>query len=206
MHNGGDLWEQFHDFLKAKGTNSVTIKWAKGHAKQEHIDKGATNTKNKSGNDKADENAEEGTELHHRTLREATKWLANRHRSYTKFMKNVATHIIEAYIIHKQLDEMIHEDGTKCDKRMYYKSLRYPLESRTNKMHTIAHLGHYSSFIKDDATTEHIHSFLENMSVVKADEQNRPITWLELYILYRIRGFKKPIDDPQKLLTCQSHS
>ena len=113
MHNDGDLWEQFHNSLKSKTTQAVKIVWTKGHAKQIHIDKGITNIRNKSGNDKADQNADEGTQLHHKTLRDATKWLANRHQAYTKFMKKVAIHIIEAYIIHKQLADMADEEKEK---------------------------------------------------------------------------------------------
>lgn len=30
---------------------------------------------------------------------------------------------------------------------------------------------------------------------VKADQQNRPITWIELYTLYRCMGYPKPLDD-----------
>ena len=87
IHNDGDLWEQFHNSLEAKTPQAVKIVWTKGHAKQIHIDKGITNIRNKRGNDKADQNADEGIQLHHKTFRNAAKRLANRHQAYTKFMK-----------------------------------------------------------------------------------------------------------------------
>ena len=197
MHNDGDLWEHFHDSLKSKSPEAVKIKWTKGHAKQIHVDKGITTIKNKNGNDKADENADEGTRLHHKTLIEATKWLANRHQAYTKFMKKVVTHITEAYIIHKQLDDIAEEEEEKGDKRMHYKKLTYPSDNETTKLATKFHLGHYGGFMQNDQTAKHLHSFLENIKIQKIENGSRAITWLELYILYRIRGYKKPIDDPR---------
>ena len=132
-------------------------------------------------------------------MRNAAKWLANRHQAYTKFMKNVVIHITEAYIIHKQLDELSQDDMDKNDNRVYYQALQYPDEASLQKIKTVAHLGHYQKFIKDDVSAMHIHSFIENLSVKKSVENNRPITWLELFILYRLRGYKKPIDDPKDI-------
>jgi uncharacterized CHY-type Zn-finger protein len=41
--------------------------------------------------------------------------------------------------------------------------------------------------------------FVQNLQVAKSDTQLRGITWLELYILYRCRGYQKPIKDPENM-------
>ena len=46
------------------GTKAVKVQWTKGHAKQSHIDKGIPTYEKKVGNDKADANADQGTQLH----------------------------------------------------------------------------------------------------------------------------------------------
>jgi len=158
MHNDGDLWEQFHDALISKGPLAVTIVWTKGHAKQEHIDKGLTNNRNKAGNDKADNNAEQGHCLHHKTLRDACTWLSRRHNDYTKFMKNVVTHIIEAYIIHRQLQENNMTDKGELNGKIHYKSLVYPKSTQCGVIPQTVHLGHYGAFVKKTS--------VHNMSMV----------------------------------------
>ena len=91
------------------------------------------------------------------------------------------------------------DDMDKNHNRVYYQALQYPDEASSQKIKTVAHLGHYQKFIKDDVSAIHIHSFIENLSVRESDENNKPITWLELFILYRLRGYKKPIDDPKDI-------
>ena len=134
MHNDGDLWEQFHEALISKNPQAVKLVWTKGHAKQIHIDKGITNIQNKAGNDKADSNAEQGHQLHHKTLRDACKWLSNRHKAYTKFMKSVVTHVVEAYIIHKQLEENNITYKIEHKEKVHYKALVYPAHNQCGKI------------------------------------------------------------------------
>ena len=49
---------------------------------------------------------------------------------------------------------------------------------------------------------EHMNGFLNSIKVQRIDSNMRGITWLEMYILYKLRGYKQPIDDP----TCVGHA
>ncbi len=42
----------------------------------------------------------------------------------------------------------------------------------------------------------HVQHFINDLKVQPIDSNLRPITWVELYILYRLGGYNKPIDDP----------
>ena len=44
---------------------------------------------------------------------------------------------------------------------------------------------------------EDIQNFLYNLQVQEASKDLRPISWLEIFALYHIRGFKHPIPDPE---------
>ena len=202
MQSDGDLWEHFHNALKKKSTKAVIIQWTKGHAKQSHIDKGITTLEKKSGNDKADANADLGAKLHSQVLRDTTGWLANKHMQYIAFMKKVVTHIVESYIIHKQLDEIDEIDDVVADKRVFYCPLIYPDEVHSAPLKIVAHLGHFKAYNEFDNKAKDVYGFLENIKVRESDNQTRCITWLELYILYRIRGYRQPIDNP----ICISHA
>ena len=114
-------------------------------------------------------------------------------------MKKVVTHIIEAYIIHKQLGGIEDDEGEHQDKRILYKPLTYPVEDESRFLKTKAHLCHFSTFLNDDPNHSQLQGFLENIKIKEYDDERRPISWLELYVLYRLRGYKKPIDDPTNL-------
>lgn len=55
------------------------------------------------GNDKADEIVDKGTLIYGNNILKIAKYLQKRHRDYTKFVKEVAQHIAEAYMIHRTL-------------------------------------------------------------------------------------------------------
>ncbi len=99
----GDLWEHFYKAALKKGAQSIRPSWVKGHATQKHIDKGITTEINMKGNDKADATADIGTKLFGEDLMQVASSLHLKHRLYQNFMFDVGKHIIEAYVIHRQL-------------------------------------------------------------------------------------------------------
>ena len=111
-------------------------------------------------------------------------------------MKKVVTHIVEAYIIHKQLDEIDEMENVVTDKSVYYKPLIYSDEANASYVKTVAHIGHFKSHNEKDNKSKDVYGFLENLKIQKTDNQMRCITWIELYILYRLRGYRQPIDNP----------
>ena len=97
------MWEQFYNNIIFKGINAVKLTWVKGHAKQVHIDKGLSDEVKKAGNDKADLVADIGARLHGKDIIQIASCLQTRHVKYSSFMRDVGTHIVEAYLIHRQL-------------------------------------------------------------------------------------------------------
>ena len=102
----------------------------------------------KIGNDRADANADIGTKLHHKVLREASLWLDLKHKAYTNLMKNIIIHIVEAYLIHKQLGEIQQEDKQEVDKYMFYQALQYPENKNANEIEFDCTIGHFAKALK----------------------------------------------------------
>ena len=196
----GDLWEHFYLAVKRKGSKAVKITWVKGHATQEHINKGITTAVNKEGNDKADSVADLGAALHGKDVMEIAEWLHKRHSEYQTFMKDVSHHIIEAYLIHRRLCDIKEEERVKAEKgicqKKHYSPLHYPGVNTTRKLIATSSLKEYQSYASKNPQAEHVEKFMANLNITPAGISERGITWLELYVLYRCRGYPKPIEDP----------
>ena len=183
-----------------KTAQSIRITWVKGHATKEHIDKGITTQANKAGNDKADEIADIGTKLFGEDVMQIAENLHFKHKYYQNFMFKVTKHIIEAYHIHRQLcdiyDEEIAAKNKIKDEGIQYQELTYAKPQHSHKLELTSDIRYYNKYIKTNQSIADIQHFLYNLKVVSTADC-RPITWIELYILYRIRGYKKPIADPE---------
>ncbi len=103
--------------IQAKGIDSVKITWVKGHATEEHILKGISTATKKEGNDAADEAADKGTQLYGSDLIDVAHAFHKRHARYLRFMKDVSHHIIEGYLIHRELT-LLYEDQDKEDSKL----------------------------------------------------------------------------------------
>ena len=108
VQKDGDLWQIMHNAIKAKSTRAFKISWAKGHANEEHVQRGLCTKEDVIGNDLADRNADKGALVFGQTIHDVAKWLHARHDAYARFMKKVAIHIVEAYLIHRnKLDSYV---------------------------------------------------------------------------------------------------
>jgi len=190
----GDLWDHFCRAVASKGTASIKITWVKGHAQQSHIDSGATTNEHKSGNDQADSIAGEATSLHGPELVQIAGWLHDRAKSYVSLMKHVSHHIVEGYLIHRALVAKGESDGKAAaldsDRGTLYRPLMYPSSNHAAKrrLANSASVLNYKSFVDDNPCATHVQQFLANLEIVPLDEDVRPITWIELFILHAVRG------------------
>jgi len=195
----GDLWEHFHKAATSKGAHAIAITWVKGHATQEHINKGITTRINKLGNDEADNVADVGTSVHGKDLVDAAERLHVKHNAYQKFMIKVSQHLVEGYLIHRKLTDYKDEQDTinskGIDKKQNYKALQYPAYEETREIAFTSGLHDYQKHASK-VINKQVHHFLERCRVAKCTAENRGISWVELYVLYRIRGYRKPIEDP----------
>jgi len=106
----GDLWEHFYNAAQAKGPLSIKLTCVKGNAEPKHIDDEIITEIDEIGNDKADVIADIGTALHGESVLLAAKRLHYRHARYQTFMTDVSRHIVEAYLIHRELTDRIVEE------------------------------------------------------------------------------------------------
>ena len=116
--------------LLAKGPNSFKAIWVKGHANAEHVNRGVLSEQQMIGNHKADAIADAGSETHGSEMLTVMRAMTLRFKSYIHFMRNVAHHIVEGYLIHRALVESKARKQAKADahsdKRTGYQELAYP--------------------------------------------------------------------------------
>ena len=202
MVSDGDLWEHFYLALKAKGPSAFWATWVKGHATEEHIQQAITTQKRKEGNDKADEIADLGANVYGKDLHALATEYHYRHNKYYAVMKKTVTHIVEAYLINRELNERRDNaqktQSAKGNAKQMYEPLQYPELQLTTTVDTLGTLKHYNKLGKIREQLSEVEKFISWLQVSRLGEVQRNITWLELYILYRIRGYNKPISDQKR--------
>lgn len=192
LSSDGDLWAHFCRVVQAKGIGSIKITWVKGHADLKHVEAGITTHKDMWGNHQADATADEATALYGTDMLKVASWYHDRARSHLAFMKKVSQHIVEAYLIHRQLIERLDKrhDEQVSSRSKFYNPLSYSdlVSCRKLKHHASVH--NYQSFCNDNPRAKHIEAFLSGLDVSPITGDQRPISWVELYILYVVRGFE----------------
>ena len=118
----GDLWEHFVLAAKAKSPHAIWITKVKGHITEQQVSDNTHRLKDKLGNDQADTAADIGVKMHGDGVMRIAKLLQVRHVAYIKFMKKVAQHIMEGYLIHRALTD-INDSNTEADKKVGHKQV-----------------------------------------------------------------------------------
>jgi ribonuclease HI len=202
LTSDGDLWEHFEKAVRAKSVSAVKISWVKGHATQQHVDDGVTTHEQKIGNFHADGAADEATSLHGKDVCDVASWLHDRAKRYTSFMKDVSHHIIEAYLIHRTLVQRIDEQATTIEldtnKGVPFVPLDYPSSMVPTHIEAQASVSNFKALCVNHPKATRIESYFSNLDVVKCGPGSRPITWIELYVLFCIRGYEV-IEPPASL-------
>ena len=97
-------------------------------------------------------------------------------------------------MIHRKLTEN-KTDKHECDKNVRYVPLPYDEHAQYQPLPIEAGIENYRSFRSRHESAKDIWSFFSTLHTAATDSNTYACTWLELYILYRIRGFCKPISD-----------
>ncbi len=176
---------------------AIHITKVKGHVTAQQVLDNMYREVDKKGNDRADKAADIAVTTHGEDVVRTACLLHGRHQRYIKFMKNVALHIVEAYLIHKELvDRYVPK---KTNPNITYIPIVYPPCNDPVSVSLQGELKHYVNFSKKYSTATSVVNFLKGLTVQHTSCQHEAITWLELYILYRLKGFTKPIaDNPSK--------
>ena len=200
----GDLWEHFWKAAEAKTPSAIAIVWVKGHATQQHIDQGITTQEKLVGNKEADDTADLGTAIFGKTAQSLADTYHTRHSLYSAFMGLVSRFLVEGYIIHRQLTDQWDKKQASLQQQQPntfdYSKLTYA-SCRTECIHITpnAHVKQFRStpgLNHNQVATVDVHNFLCETPIATLKKGDRAITWLELYILYRIRGYHQPITNP----------
>ena len=122
-------------------------------------------------------------------------------------MQKVIIHIIEAYKIHRTFldyyqgcDEIKNKqqaDSQRCTDK--YDSLWYTEKENVEHIKAHATLDNYQNYQNKNINAQNEQGFLHNLEI-QENGQQRNITWFECYILYRLRGYLKPIPNPEEPL------
>ncbi len=195
----GDLWYHFEMAAKAKGPKAIRISKVKGHVKQVQVDDGIYTQRDKDGNDQADHAADLATQMHGADVVSMASILHKRHDRYTAFMKQVAKHIIEAYLIHRKLLDKLQDGAPSKQKKVDFQPLQRQSASNNCeamcKFNLQGSIQRYKAFRSKHKCSDAVWDFLQGLDYVDADHQYHATTWLELYLIYRITNHPKPIPD-----------
>ena len=174
--------------------------WVKGHANDEHIRSGIITIRKKYGNDRTDLVADVGAGLHGKHLIKAAGRLLDRHQAYQRFMCKVAVHIVQAYAIHRELigrhEVQLKVREAKEVKDKTYTSLQYPEAQHCRALVPTSGTGCYWQFLRSNPMGRQIENFISSLAIRAVQNDQRGITWLELYTPFRIQGYNKPLRDP----------
>jgi ribonuclease HI len=201
LASDGDLWHQFQRVATAKGPASIKITWVKGHATEQHVQEGITTEAKRAGNNEADTMADKGTKLHGENVTYFADSFSNRHKWYSLLYFKITKHITEAYMIHRELTRIreakLLESTGSDSTQVTYTPLWYPDASNSSSFIFQACITQHAKTTKANPRIKNIQDFMQQLDIVKIGEGQRGITWIELYILYRIYEYEKPLSDPK---------
>lgn len=184
-----------------KRPNAFWAVWVKGHATEDHMREGITTEQHKEGNHNADQITDIGTNLHGEDIKKLAIAMSYRHHNYHKFIEDVAVHVVEAYLINAELnsrrESSAQAEQKKEDLRTPYKKLRYPTQAQTRNIRGDGSMPIYQKARSTNPHYPQVEKFISNLSIGEADETMKGLTWLQLNVLYRTRGYHKPISDPE---------
>ena len=126
--------------------------------------------------------------------------MAKRFDEYFNCMLKLSKHIVEGYIIHRALVEKAEEQanaskGNKIE-QFPHEPLQYANDAEAYSLKPISSMACFKGFCEANHAAKHVEAFWAQALVVPCNLQTRPITWLELFILYRLRGGANAIKNP----------
>ena len=212
----GDLWEIYHNHLKAKGIHALRITKVKGHATQEMVDNKQVKERDKAGNDMADIAAEQGVQMQGQSTVQLGARYAQRQKDYIHLTKHIHDHLLKTYKVRKQLMDEVKEQERQQEERQHrdQQLLRRPQAVPAPKRqrlqpHVRAELPpaeavaegkrrqigfelqtiNCGDFRQRHPWAEQLQSFLGRLTFSKASSLRNGCTWLELFILYHLAGY-----------------
>ena len=159
---------------------------------------GITTRAHKNGNANADVCADYGVQCHGEGVVHLANMYSKRHGFYIDFMTSVAKHIVEALMIHRELVRIADIKAANASDMLLHTWVFKPMVyitslQRTRRLCFTASIKSFPKLCRQSKCFLLIEKFLESLYLCEQDETGRCITWIELYILYRISGNDKPL-------------
>ena len=201
-----ETWQIAWEAILTRGIGSQDVRWVKGHATEEDISQGRSNSHDKEGNDRSDTNADKGVEIvAGEGLVTLAKWAAQRYEGYLKFMARVHKMIaavtmaekeergkekkkekaILGYDPEKWTDANCVIKNGSSEGRMY-QALDLPPPIRGRHKHCYCQRQYLD-----------VHAFMKRRrwTHVDMEEDVAGITWVELFVLFDTEGHRSPIGE-----------
>ena len=211
----GDLWTLYNKCAHSKGVASIAVSKVKAHATSAMVTAGEVRLDDKEGNDAADEAADEGVALFEQSLISLSDHFATRQVDYIRMLQHLVHHITFTYRIraallqhHSQPPHQSHNttstSAPKPKPTMPAKAPAYHTDPPDVHYYPITQLITIQqcprALARHPASTD-IQAFLMSMPILdhRKGRAGRPftgamgITWLELYVLFRLAGHAQPI-------------
>ena len=87
-------------------------------------------------------------------------------------------------------------DNAKCVAKVNYVELPSPDDGNVSYLGPVSSVGCFRKYREREKAAIHIEQFLADSRFSREGQTCRGVTWLELYTIYRIKGYPKPIADP----------
>ena len=115
-------------------------------------------------------------------------------------MKKVSHHIVEGYLIHRALTEKYEAKQAKIkketDQGINYIKLAYGDENKAGHFKHHSSIEQHPKYSNNNPQAVNVERFMANAKITEPRVGKGGITWTQLYILYRMRGYPKPLADP----------
>ena len=117
-------------------------------------------------------------------------------------MLQIAKHIVEGYLIHRRLIDIEQSKVPSTSNKVHYKPpvpATHDLQEAPGNFNLQGSICNYKAFGNKRKAASEVWRFLGNLRYHPTNDQQQATTWLELYILFRLQGYGKPVpDNPAK--------
>ena len=195
----GDLWQLWERAAISKGLHAIKISWFKGHAQQEHIDKGVATEESKKANDIADAVADLGVSTSHQTgLLQLAGYYASKQYKLLQVTKRIQAMILRVLKAeNRERSKRKSQAAVEAKEQLGPKHAHITVpeqtgdppmaEGRSLDLHPPVTQGLSDA----DLTIQlQLWTFFHHTRWTKVDGQNNGSSWIELLARYQLLGGK----------------
>ena len=169
----------------------------KGHATDAQVSSGLVLPAHKVGNDNADTEAREAVRIHGDDEVSLSNYFDARHNFYFHLLHLIHLHSAEGHLIYNRLvacaqdrNDLLHPKG---DGKKEIISLTYGRAEHAMALQPLRSALVFPSFFRSCSCAHAIHGFLSRMTGESMPDSTHGVSWIELYLIYRMEGGPMPL-------------